>query len=231
MSCAIYVVNYKDDERRRKMSERVKIVGLDAHFVAPVSVEDPRICDKPINDFEKRNWSIFFQHVDCMREFLENTTYDYCIVCEDDVLLSKTLKPQINQIIDIYNKSELDILLLSYLWPYHVPVNNEYFPLIKENNAWKVQGYPDDLWGAHMYFFSRAHAKTMVEKYTPEYAMAELRNGRHFCTDWQFTKFGKRGILVPMVGLEEGEVKTDHQGQIDFHRSVYNFHYRAEKFV
>jgi len=34
-----------------------------------------------------------------------------------------------------------------------------------------------------------------------------------------------------MLGLEEGEVKTDHQGQIDFHRSVFNYHYREDKYV
>lgn len=230
MSCAIYVVNYKDDERRNKMVERVKTLGLEAHFVAPVSVEDPRIRIWPISNFEKRNWSIFFQHVDCMRSFLENTTYDYCIVCEDDVLLSKTLRVNIPQIIDVYKKSELDILLLSYLWPHHVPENN-YFPLIIKQGNWKVHGYPDDLWGAHMYFFSRAHAKTMVERYTPEFAIGETKVPRPFCTDWQLTKFGKRGLIVPMVGLEEGEVKTDHQGQIDFHRSVYQFHYDKNKFI
>lgn len=59
MSCAIYIVNYKDDERKRKMINRVKTVGLDAHFVAPVSTSDPRIGEQPITDFEKRNWSIF----------------------------------------------------------------------------------------------------------------------------------------------------------------------------
>ena len=106
-----------------------------------------------------------------------------------------------------------------------------YFPVLNSTPDWKIQGYPDDLWGAHMYFISKAHAKTLVERYTPEYALAEKEAGRFFCTDWQFTKFGKRGLLVPMVGLEEGEVKTDHQGQIDFHRAVFQYHYREDKFI
>lgn len=230
MSCAIYVINYKDDERRQRMSHRIKSVGLDANFIAPVSADDPRIRDQPISDFEKRSWSVFFQHVDCMRNFLENTTYDYCIVCEDDVVLSRTLSRQIPEIINLYDKSGLDILLLSYLWPFDVAEDN-YFPVLHRTDDWKIQGYPDDLWGAHMYFFSREHAKTMVERFTPEYAISEKQQGRHFCTDWQITKFGKRGLLVPMVGLEEGEVKTDHQGQIDFHRSVFRYHYREDRFI
>ena len=230
MSCAIYIVNFKDDERRQRMIQRVKSIGLNAHFVDPVSTNDHRIRDQPITDFEKRNWSIFFQHVDSMRHFFENTTYDYCIVCEDDVLFSRQLKKHLPEIIDLYDKSGLDILLLSYLWPYDV-AEDHYFPVLQKTNDWKVQGYPDDLWGAHMYFMSRAHAKTLSNRYTAEYALAETTAGRPFCTDWQFTKFGQRGLLVPMVGLEEGDVKTDHQGQIDFHRSVYNFHYKEDLFV
>jgi hypothetical protein len=234
MSCAIYVVNYKDDARREKMVNRVKAVGLDAHFVAPVSTEDPRIGPQHITDFEKRNWSIFFQHVDCMRAFLEDTTYDYCIICEDDVVLSRELKFEIPTAIQLYEETQLDMLLLSYLWPFDV-AEDHYFPVLKRydtyNKSYKIQGYPEDLWGAHMYMFSRAHAKTMVDRYTPEYALAEQQSGRPFCTDWQFTKFGKRGLIVPMLGLEEGEVKTDHQGQIDFHRSVFNYHYREDKYV
>ena len=82
-----------------------------------------------------------------------------------------------------------------------------------------------------MYFMSRTHAKTLYERYTSKYALDETQCGNNFTTDWQITKFGKRGLLSPLVGIEEGEVKTDHQGQIDFHRSVFNFHYREDRFI
>lgn len=230
MSCAIYVVNYMDDERRQRITQRVKSLGLEAHFVDPVHKIDTRVASQPITDFEKRSWATMFQHVDSMKSFCENTTYDYCIICEDDILFSRDLKAQIPVLIDLYDKSQLDILLLSYLWPYDI-IEDQYFPIISNTEQWKLHGYPDDLWGAHMYFMSRRHAKQLVERYTPEYALSETQSGRHFCTDWQFTKFGKRAILSPMVGLEEGEVKTDHQGQIDFHRSVFNYHYKEDRFV
>lgn len=228
-SCGIFVVNYKDEERRTKMTNRFKSINMDVHFVDPVSTQDPRIKPQPITDFEKRNWSIFFQHVDCMRNFYVNTTYDYCIICEDDVMISRTLDVQIPQIIDLYDSAKLDILLLSYLWPYEIP-NNHYFPIISENEQYKIRGYPEDLWGAHMYMISRNHAKTLVDRYTPEYAFAQSP-GQPFCTDWQFTKFGNRGLIVPMIGVEEGDVKTDHQGQIDFHRQCFLFNYREDKFL
>jgi GR25 family glycosyltransferase involved in LPS biosynthesis len=234
MSSAIYVVNYKDDERRNRMTQRVKHIGLDAHFVEPVSTEDPRIQEQPITDFEKRNWSIFFQHVDCMRDFYEKTTFDYCIVCEDDVVLSRTLKDEIPMAIQMYKDSQLDMLLLSYLWPFDM-IENGWFPIRNRctfgSTEYKIHAYPEDLWGAHMYMFSREHAKRMIDRYTAEYALAETQAERPFCTDWQFTKFGSRGLITPMLGLEEGEVKTDHQGQIDFHRSVFNFHYREDKYI
>ena len=228
-SCAIYIVNYKDDVRREKMTQRVKSIGMDAHFVDPVSTQDPRIVSQPITDFEKRNWSIFFQHVDCMKHFSENTTYDYCIICEDDVMLSRTLQSQIPEIINLYENTQLDILLLSYLWPYEVAEDN-YFPVLSRDANFKIQGYPVDLWGAHMYFISKNHAKTLVQRYTPEYAIAQTKE-QPFCTDWQFTKFGKRGLLNPMVGVEEGDVKTDHQGQIDFHRMCFEYNYKADLFL
>jgi len=228
-SCAIYVVNYKDDVRREKMTQRVKSMGMDAHFVDPVSTQDPRIANQPISDFEKRNWSIFFQHVDCMKHFSENTTYDYCIICEDDVMLSRTLKTQIPDIIDLYDKTELDILLLSYLWPFEVAEDN-YFPVLHRDEQYKIQGYPVDLWGAHMYFMSRSHARVLVERYTPEYAIAQTGE-QPFCTDWQFTKFGKRGLIVPMVGVEEGDVKTDHPDQVSFHRRCFEYNYHPDKYL
>ena len=229
-SCGIYVVNYKDDERRNKMTHRFKSIGYDAHFVDPVHTSDNRVIDQPITDFEKRSWSIFFQHVDCMRQFYENTTYDYCIICEDDVLISRTLNTDIPQIIDLFDKSQLDIMLLGYLWPFEIPANN-YFPVInQDSNGFTVHGYPVDLWGAHMYMISRAHAKTLIDRYTPEYALAQTPE-QPFCTDWQFTKFGRRGLIVPMLGVEEGEVKTDHQGQIDFHRTCFQFNYNPDKHI
>jgi hypothetical protein len=144
-------------------------------------------------------------------------------------MFSKTLKKQIPEIIELYDNSNLDILLLSYLWPFEM-VENNYFPLLQKSENLKIQGYPDDLWGAHMYFMSRIHADTLVKRYTSEYAISQTPE-KPFCTDWQFTKFGNRALLNPMVGLEEGDVKTDHEGQIDFHRRCFLYNYKPEKFV
>ena len=229
MSYGVYVVNYNDEERRSQMIRRAKSVGIDLHFVDPVSIEDPRIKDQPIDLFEKRNWAILFQHVDCMRDFFEKTTFDYCIVCEDDVGFLRELKNRVPEVIKGFEETNHDIVLLSYLWPYEI-VENGYFPVKYKSDNFKLHGYPDDLWGAHMYMVSRKHAKTLVDRFTADYAIHEKEEGRHFCSDWQITKYGERGIVYPMLGLEEGEVKTDHTGQIEFHRAVFRFHYREDLF-
>ena len=234
MSYAIYVVSFNDEERRSRMNLRFKQNGLFAHYVKPVYTSDERIAKYDISKAEQRNWSIFFQHADSWRQFYEETSADYCIVCEDDVYIANNLKSQMPFIIQRFEEQKLDILLLSYLWPSQ-SFDSHYFPLLTEPtsgwNLFNLRKYPDDLWGAHMYMISREHAGKMLQKYTPEYAFSCVGTPSPFCTDWQFTKSGNRAILIPMVGVEEGFVKTDHQGQIDFHANCTLAHYSPHKFI
>ena len=243
---AIYVVSFNDDERRKRMDERFRKNDVYAHYVKPVYTSDPRISQYDINDAERRNWSIFFQHADSWKQFYEETSADYCIVCEDDVYISNQFQEQMPEIIRQFESQSLDILLLSYLWPYD-SFNNTYFPLLpslsslasetqQEEKEWTIfpkyqfqlRKYPDDLWGAHMYMISRKHAGEMLNRYTDKYAIS---CDKPFCTDWQFTKWGNRALLYPMIGVEEGEVKTDHIGQSNFHKECTRAHYSSKKFV
>ena len=229
-SVGIYVVNFMDEERRKRMTDRFKAINMDCHFIHPVTTDDPRIKDQDIIPFCKRSWAILFQHVDSVRQFYETTTYDYCIVCEDDIYISRTLNDELPKIIDLFETANLDILLLSYLWPYAVSESNHHFPLKAKTDEFKLHGYPNDLWGAHMYMVSRKHAKTMIERFTKEYAEAQ-QMPTPFCSDWQITKFGERALLVPIVGVEEGGTKCDHDGQNQFHQSCFEFNYSAERFL
>jgi hypothetical protein len=208
------------------------------NFVPPVYLSDPRISSYDISDFERRSWTIFFQHQDSVRHFYENTTDDYGIVCEDDVYISKTLKTDLQEVMRGFRHHKFDILLLGYLWPYSLETDeNPYFPrVLTEATQTSPVGfiyrkYPDDLWGAHMYMFTREHARKMLERYTAEYAFSCVGTDRPFCTDWQFTKWGNRALVVPMLGVEEGEVKTDHEGQSDFHRWCCVANYSEDRFV
>jgi hypothetical protein len=211
------------------MSERFAKNGLYANFVKGVLTTDARIAQYDITDFQKRSWSVLFQHLDSARHFYENTSADYAIVCEDDIYISKKLKERMPEIIKGFQQNQLDILQLSYLWPYP-NVSGPHFEKIGETEHHTFHRYPNDLWGAHMYMFSREHAKTMLDKFTPEYAFHCVGSSSPFCSDWQITKFGNRALISPVLGVEEGEVKTDHQGQIDYHRACSAAHYRKELF-
>ena len=226
---AIYVVNFKDEERKQRMSERFSKTGLYANYVAGVLTTDPRIAPYDIGDFKKRSWAVLFQHIDSCRHFYENTSADYAIVCEDDIYISKQLKERMPEIIRGFQQNNLDLLLLSYLWPYTY-LNDQHFPQIQRTEHHTFHRYPNDLWGAHMYMFSREHAKTMLDRFTSEYANICINESRPFTSDWQITKFGNRALILPVLGVEEGEVKTDHQGQIDYHRQCSAAHYNPELF-
>jgi len=225
----IYVVNFKDDERKSRMSERFSKNGLYTHYVPGVITTDPRIDPYDIPIFQKRSWSVLFQHLDSCRHFYENTSADYAIICEDDVYISNQLKQRMPEIIAGFQENQLDILLLSYLWPYP-NVGGQHFEEISRTEHHAFHRYPNDLWGAHMYMISREHAKVMLDKFTPEYAFSCVGTSSPFCSDWQITKFGNRALISPVLGVEEGEVKTDHQGQIEYHRVCSAAHYNPDLF-
>lgn len=124
-----YCINYKDENRREKMMERWAKLDLPLHFVPPVESDDLRLSDTDIDiTKEKRTWAIMLQHLDSIRHFIENTDKDYCVVCEDDILVSKYLKMDILEIVKTYEKLDLDIMLLGYLVPYVIQDDNHYYP-------------------------------------------------------------------------------------------------------
>ena len=44
-----------------------------------------------------------------------------------------------------------------------------------------------------------------------------------FAADWTITKNGKRAFIYPPLAVEEGEINSPHEGQINFHRSYLKF--------
>jgi hypothetical protein len=220
MNTPIYVVNFKDDLRKNRMIDRFKTVGYELKFVPPVTKDDPRLDIKNL-EFEKRTWSIMLQHLDSVRDFYENTTDDHCIVCEDDIMISKNFNTELPIIIKDFNELELDILLLGYLFPHKIYELNHYFSLKNPNKInYTYHNYPDDLWGCQMYLISRKYAKYLLDTFTIEYAINNL-NKPYYSPDWVITKNGNRAIIYPLIAVEEGDTKTDHVGQNDFHRQCF----------
>ena len=227
-----YCINYKDENRREKMTRRWETLGLNLTFVAPVETTDPRL-DIPTLDFEKRTWSIMLQHLDSIRHFVEKTSGEYCIVCEDDIVVSKHIATDLPEIVKTYNEVKLDILLMGYLVPYRITDDNHYYPLKSRNFKYSYHDYPDDLWGSQMYMFSRKHAIEILQKYTIDYAIQNLscEKSKPFSPDWTITKYGEKAIIYPMVALEEGDTKCNMECEITYHQKCFHLNYVERVFL
>jgi hypothetical protein len=211
-----YVINFKDDARKARMVSRFDQLGIDLHFVNPVLEDDPRLQNTPLH---KRTSSIMLQHLDSIRHFYENTSAKHCIVCEDDIHVSKHLHEHLPQIIQDFDALNLDLLLLGYLYRYGVQ-GNFHFPLLKQNKNYTYHLYPDEIWGCQMYLISRKHAETLLKKYTIEFAVEQIEKVP-YNPDWTITKWGKRALISPMLAVEEGDDKSNHEGQSEFHRASH----------
>ena len=136
-------------------------------------------------------------------------------------------KSYLPELIEAYNRRNLDILLLSYLTQV-IPVG--LFPergfKSSETNLIYLE-YEDSIWGAHMYMIDRKTAKKFINLYNVEYAKNTLltNDTPFFSPDWTLTKKGKRALVYPMMGIEEGQVATDDIGQIEFHKKCHKIHY------
>ena len=221
----MYVINFKDDERKKRMIDRFNAIGTYLHFVDPVTQDDPRL-EKILH---KRTCAIMLQHLDSVRHFYENTSAGHCIVCEDDIHISKYLNRDLPAILKNFDELELDMLLMGYLWPHSIEYN-WHFPVLKENISeanYKFCGYPDDLWGSQMYIISRKYAKYLLDNFTIQVCI-EHGPSYPYNPDWIITKNGKRAIISPMIAVEEGDTKSDHYGQNEFHRQCHSNSYNPD---
>ena len=215
-----YVINFNDDERKKRMISRFRTMDIDLQFVEPVYETDSRLL---FTDLHKRTSAIMLQHLDSIRHFYEQTSAEYCIVCEDDIHISKDLSKDMPEIIKNFEELKLDLLLLGYLYPHSLD-GNWHFPVLKDTQKYNYHGYPDDIWGSQMYLISREHAKNILSKFSIDWAIFNI-NDTHYNPDWTITKFGKRAVISPMIAVEEGTEKSGHDGQSQFHNDCREANY------
>lgn len=214
------------------MLERFETLGLPTPRVPdPIHISNPRLKTNP-PPTEPRTWAIMLQHLDALTHFYlsskpnkyEDTTErstEYCIICEDDVLISSDFKSTIPKIATRFHQLGLDVLLLGYLTtiPLEIepPKTNPHFPHIESH---RFYGYPDDLWGSQMYMVSKEHARHLINTYTTKWATTNL--DKPYSPDWILTKHASnRALIYPPLAIEDGETPTTHQGQRQFHRDSY----------
>ena len=225
----VYCVNFLDEDRRSKMVKRFDRLHIPVNFVSPVFKSDSRLSIDGIQEEHKRTYSIMLQHVDSVQDFLNTTdeSEKYCIVCEDDILLSKRLLEKLPGICQTFSDLNLDVLLLGYLSPDKI-LDSIIFPLLKNEKEFTYTGYHSDLWGSQMYMVSREYAKRVVETFQPGYILRG--DSLPYNPDWTITKCGKRALINPMLALEEGEVKNECYAQSSFHRRCFEMNFVEGEF-
>jgi hypothetical protein len=235
----IYIISYKNKDRKERMIKRFSSLNFNnINFVKEVHSDDDRItCFSHLenyNKIEKRIWSIMFQHLDSVRDFYyKNEHYDHCIICEDDIFISKDLGVQLNDIIKDFDSLSLDVLMLGYLLPFSIDINSQYhlqyFPLLSKNSKYSLHKYPDDIWGTQMYMISRTYARFLLETFTNLYAYYNLN--KPYNPDWIMTKNGNRALITPMIAVEEGVNLSDCESQQQYHKSCFEINYNSEKYI
>lgn len=149
----IYVISYKNEERKNRMIKRLTEIDYFRNVIFPEEVHnnDSRLSNlkKGRNDIDLRTWSIMLQHLDAVKMFLD-TEDSYCVICEDDIHIHRKLKQKIPGLINVFQSCNLYVLMLGYLVPFKIDLQNDhhkkYFELIAEHQDLSYTRYPDDIW-------------------------------------------------------------------------------------
>lgn len=224
----IYCFSFQNPGRKERLQKRFETLQLKCIFIEPTPRDDPSFQEKYKDSVgHDGNYTVMEDHLRMIRYFYE-TGKPYGIMCEDDVYLKKTFKQDLPYIIAEVERLKIDILLLGYLLIGRPCSAEERFPLFP--GSYTYHYYDDELWGAEMYLLTRAQAKFLLDKYTPEWVILNIAH-KAFCSDWTITKEGNRAMIYPMLAVEEGEVKTDHPGQIQYHRDCAAFQYHPDYYI
>lgn len=228
MKLNFYTFSFQNPQRKATMESQFAAEGIPLQFVEPVLSTDTRLKKAPAA--LKRLWGIMFSHLDMLQTFL-NSDADFGAFCEDDIRLRKNIARVLPEIMLQFRRHNLEILLLSCLCTY-VPVKlHVHQPHGVVEHPFIYLTYKDNLWGAHMYMLDRATAQKMLAKYTLAYAEETLTNASltHFSPDWTLTKDADRkAALYPMLSLEGGQVNTDHEFQVQFHKQCFETHFSPD---
>jgi hypothetical protein len=227
-----YCINFKNEDRKNRIKERFNRMNLENNliFTNPVFLTDERL--NHIENVEtKRNTAILYQHLDSLVHFIEKTNFEYCIVCEDDILIDSNFRKKLPMFINNFEKLKLDVMLLGYLLPYELDMSTclhkQYFKMLETNDEFSLHEYPDDLWGSQMYLVNRKYAQFLINKY-----LIDKYDEKPLNPDWTITKdSNNRALVYPVIALEEGVNISDNQEQVEYHKLVYDTHFREGKYL
>lgn len=209
---SFHVLNYNNPDRRQRIINRFTSLGLELSFVK--------------TDDTPREFAVFMSHYNMIKDFYD-TGKDYGIICEDDIYIKKTIKEDLPLILHTFEHMKLDVLLLGYLLNRNLHTNFNEYPI--KPGTYTYHSYDDELWGAQMYLISRKHAKYLLDTY--EFDKFKTKYPGSIGVDFVMTKEGNRAMIYPMLAVEEGNVVTDHYGQIEFHKNCFQIQYDSDKYI
>ena len=221
-SVRYYGLSYNNPERKQRLKEQFAKENLHIDIYDGVPFTDPRI-NSVSTRINKKAWSCMWGHLDMLKQFLETDAL-YGIFCEDDILLRKGFAKFIPEVISVFNRFNLDIMLLSYLFPTKpIQIKND-LPLLEEPITYFR--YYNNVWGTQMYMLSRTIAKKFIEVYTLNYAIQSTKDSslNPFCADMILTKNGNRALIYPMLAIEEVNIDKAENDQEKFHKKCYDTH-------
>lgn len=210
-----YCLNFHE-ERKEKMIKKGNHFKIPIVFYSGVLSSDTRITFVE-NLGIRRTASICYGHLDMLQHFIDNSTKEFAIVMEDDILIKDTFVEDIIKSIDVMKTENIDILMIGYLC--HNPIHTySNFPEIYtpySTHKFRIMGYPNDSWGTQMYMISRKQCIYLLDKYTNGYLERSLENLEMipFSADWTITKEGKRALLYPLRVIENGSMEYEDEWQ------------------
>lgn len=234
-SIPIYVISFNNEERKDRMIKRFNTLEFNnINFIKEVYKNDERLISlsnmEKYNKIDHRTWSIMLQHMDSIKDFYYNKNSDLCILCEDDITISKDLKEELKDIILTFYKLNLDVIMLGYLLPFKIDSYNTHFKELYSSDSYKYYTYPNDIWGTQMYMISKKYAKYLIDTFDIKYAYDNIET-MPYSSDWIITKNGNKALLYPMIAVEEGINLSDDECQILYHKQCYTVNFIPDKFI
>lgn len=201
------------------METRFSTISVPVHMIESIPLTDSRI---PPTVSNPRMHSMTLGHLRMIHSFLDSSA-EFGIFCEDDVFIRKTFTKDIHSAIDAYKRLDISVLLLGYLTnykastvhihPYHTALETP-FTYLSINH---------ETWGAQMYLMDKKWAAKCVEQFDDYTKVSAPYN-----PDWTITKMPGGACIYPMLAVESGTVNSDHQGQINFHRTCFETNYSPD---
>jgi hypothetical protein len=234
-----FCLSFDNEERKERMINIFETLGItNIKFGKGVSHDDPRIASHNIeNKHTIRAWSIFYGHLDMIFEFVNNSTKEFAVFCEDDVLIRLDLYKYLHELLAIFAHLKLDVLLFGYLCENEIYKYSN-FPEVKTDHIiskhfpFKILKYPNDTWGTQMYMISKSYGKQILDKYYFNYAEKTIldKNTTPFAADWTITKDGNRALVYPLIAIENGISKYNDIKQNRSHTNCFTFSYSKKLF-